>query len=124
MDILKQIERIINRYLKTDFSRTSRFKITLLPITIYNKDEYIKQYKESASFGLGKSYYAASLGIPQHDIAGIGYMEDTILKMNELKPMKSSYTSSEESVGRPQNEEGDLTKSGETTRDNGTNDNR
>ena len=123
--IVKQFERVVNRYLKVAFSGNIKFKITFLPVTIFNKDEERKAYKEAASFGLGKSYYAASMGIPQTDIAGLSFLEDEILGFSELTPMQSSYNASaEESTGRPKSEEEDLSKEGESTRDNDTNANR
>ncbi len=123
--IVKQFERVVNRYLKIAFSGNIKFKITFLPITIFNKDEERKAYKEAASFGLAKSYYAASMGIPQTDVAGLSFLEDEILGFSELTPMQSSYNASaEESTGRPKSEEEDLSKEGELTRDNDTNANR
>ena len=128
MGIVKQIEKCLNRYLRTSFSSTAKFKITILPVTVFNREEYVKTYKEAASFGIGKSYYAAALGIPQCDIAGLDYLERETKSFEALTPLKSSYTSSGKSddsgedVGRPKQE--DLTESGEITRDADSNGNR
>ena len=72
--IIQQFERVINRHLKTNFSGSQKFKISILPITVFNRGELIKYYKEAASFGIGKSYYAAAVGVPQIDIAGMEYI--------------------------------------------------
>lgn len=125
LGMVQQFERVINRYLKTNFSGTTKFKITMLPITVFNKEEYLKYYKEAASFGVGKSHYAAALGIPQCDIAGLNYIEKELVPFDELKPLKSSYTSKgEDEAGRPTSADGELTESGEKTRDNDTNANK
>ena len=121
--IIQQIERIINRFLKTNYSGTSKFKISILPITVFNREEMVKYYKEAAAFGLGKSYYAAAIGIPQHDIAGLCYLEDSLVPFGKLKPLRNSYTESG-SAGRPESDEDDLSDSGEETRANDTNSNR
>lgn len=123
--ILRQFERVINRCLKTNFSGTVRFKISMLPITVFNRDDLVKTYKEASSFGLGKSFYAASIGIPQYDIAGLNYIEKEIGDFENLIPMQSSYTtSSENQAGRPAKKAEDLDDEGEATRDNDTNANR
>lgn len=125
LGMVQQFERVINRYLKTGFSGTTKFKINILPITVFNKEEYLKYYKEAASFGIAKSHYAAALGVPQTDIAGLNYIEQELVPFDELKPLKSSYTSSgEDEAGRPTSSDGDLTISGEETRDNDTNANK
>lgn len=124
LGIVQQVERVINRYLKTAFAGTSRFKISILPITVFNKEEYLKYYKESASFGLGKSQYAAALGISQNDVAGLIYLEQELIPFDKLTPMKSSYTNTNDGAGRPASGDGDLTPSGESTRNNDTNANK
>lgn len=127
LGLVQQVERVLNRYLKTAFAGTTKFKISILPITVFNKEEYLKYYKEAAAFGLGKSQYAAALGIPQYDVAGLSYIERDIVPFDELTPLKNSYTNSGDEgskAGRPQSGDGDLTPSGEATRDNDTNANK
>ena len=123
LGMVQQVERVINRYLKIGFSGTSKFKISILPITVFNKEEHLKYYREASSFGLGKSQYAAALGIPQYDIAGLIYLEQELVPFGELKPLKSSYNSSGD-TGRPKSGDVDLDDEGEVTRDNDTNSNR
>lgn len=126
--ILKQAERMFNHYLKTNFSGSFKFKLTFLPTTIYNREETVKMYKESVPFGIGKSYYMASLGIPQHDIEGLSFLEDDVLHYSELlKPLVNSHNSSvtsdsESEPGHPVVD--DATDGAEVTRDNDSNDNR
>ena len=125
LGMIQQIERVINRYLKTGFAGTSKFKINILPITVFNKEEHLKYYRDAASLGLAKSHYAAALGIPQSDLAGLVYLEDSLVPFDKLKPLKSSFNSSgSTSTGRPQSSDNDLDDAGENTRDNDTNANR
>ena len=87
--IIQQFERVINRHLKTNFSGSQKFKISILPITVFNRGELIKYYKEAASFGIGKSYYAAAVGVPQIDIAGMDYIERNFVPFDNLTPLKN-----------------------------------
>lgn len=127
LGLVQQVERVLNRYLKTAFSGATKFKVNILPITVFNKDEYLKFYKEAAAFGLAKSQYAAALGIPQYDVSGLNYIEKKIVPFDELTPFKSSYTNSgseDSGAGRPTSDDNNLTPSGEATRDNDTNANK
>ena len=125
LGLVRQFERVINRYLKTGFSGSTKFKITILPVTVFNKEETLKQYKEAASFGVGKSLYAATLGIPQSDMAGLDYIEKQFLPFDKLVPLKSSYnTTAEDVAGRPASSDEELDAAGEITRGNDTNNNR
>ncbi len=123
--IVQQFEAVINRYLKSGFGGKAKFRISILPITIFNQEEKIQQYKEAATLGIGKMYYAAALGIDPSDIAGMNCIETDILPFAELKPLKSTYTESASGDGgRPASPDTDLTPSGENTRDNDTNANK
>ena len=125
LGMVQQVERVINRYLKTGFVGTSKFKINILPITVFNKEEYLKYYKEAVSFGIGKSQYAAALGVPQCDISGLNYLEQELIPFDQLTPLKSSYTSSgDDEAGRPKSDDTDLGDAGEETRDDDTNANK
>ena len=124
LGMVQQVEKVINRYLKVGFSGTTKFKITILPITVFNKEEYLKYYKEAVAFGIGKSQYAATLGIPQCDIEGLTYLESELIPFDKLRPLKSAYTSSDKSGGRPQSSDNDLGDAGEETRDDDTNGNK
>jgi len=124
--LMRQAERLINRFLKTEITGKVQFKIAFLPVTVFNREEYIKLYKEAASFGIGKSHYIAALGIPQFDIAGLNYIEKEILNLDtELSPLANTYnTGAGGDAGRPKTNDADLTPSGEAARGNDTNANR
>lgn len=129
--LLKQCERIINRYLKTSFGGTYKFKVTFLPITIYNYSDMVHEYKTSATLGLGKMQYAASLAIPQYDISGLDYIEDNIIDIDDsLTGLGKNDTDDDsageedQGVGRPAVDDTELDAEGESTRENDTNANR
>lgn len=125
LGMVQQFERVINRYLKTGFTGSTKFKITILPVTVFNKEECLKQYKEAAAFGIGKSHYAAALGIAQNDMAGMDYLEKNLLPFDKLTPLKSSYNMTDnDGAGRPQESDEELGDAGEETRNNDTNNNR
>lgn len=124
-ELVLQAERSINNYLYHYVNSTTKFQIAYLPITIFNRDEMVKYYKDSAAMGLGKSYYAASIGIPQASIAGLSYLENNILGMDKLVPLKSSYNmGSDSQAGRPEKSDEELDEEGEKTRNSGANGNR
>ena len=124
--IMKQAERLINRILKTELTGRYKFKISFLPITIFNIDEWTKLYKEAASFGIGKSYYMSAIGVPQYDIAGLNHIENTVLNLSEdLVPLRNTYNTGDAGeAGRPITDDIDLGDAGEATRANDTNSNR
>jgi hypothetical protein len=128
LGVIQQIEKSLNLYLKLNFSGTNKFKITILPITIYNRNDFIEMYKGSVAFGLGKSHYAAALGIPQTDVDGLNYLETDVIQIDKiLKPMVNSHNASSDemqSQGRPTVDDDELSDSGENTRNNDTNSNR
>ena len=120
----RQAERLINRVLK-NLSGTVKFKINFLPVTRFNQEEQVLLYKEAATLGIpgSKSAYAAAVGIPQHDLLGMEYVEMELLHMDELTPLTSGYTISTEAGGRPEKSMVDLTDEGEATREKGSNEN-
>ena len=120
LSFLSTIERCINRHLK-NLSGSVKFQIKMLPITLYNLDEMTKLYKESATYGIGKSLYAAALGLTPTDISSLNYIETEVIKMDELNPLKSSHTMSSDDVGRPESD--DLTDEGEATKEQEKNNN-
>lgn len=118
-----QGERLVNRILK-QMSGTTKFKVSILPITCFNQSDWISYYKEGATLGIPvKSAYSAALGLSPGDVMGLNHIELDILGMGDLVPLSSSYTQTGE-VGRPSSRDEDLTASGEQTRSSGANSNR
>ena len=124
----RQAERLINRILK-NLSGTAKFKINFLPITRFNQDTQASLYKEAATLGIpgSKAAYAAAVGIPQHDLLGMNYIEMELLHMDELTPLTSGYTigtdAGGDAGGRPLKDPEDLSDEGESTREKDSNEN-
>ena len=122
--LMNQCERLVNRIVK-QMSGTQKFKLNFLPITIFNQEDKVAQYKDAASLGIPvKSAYAAALGLQPLDVIGNNYIEMNILKMGNLTPLKSSYNQGENVGGRPASKDEDLGDAGAQTRDGDTNANR
>ena len=118
---MNQLERIVNRILKT-IPGTQSFKITFLPVTNYNLSEMIGFYKEASTLGIPvKSAYSSVLGTSATEIPGLDYVEREILEMDELVPLTSSYNSGGGDVGRPQVDDTELTDSGTRMREDNNN---
>ena len=123
--LLDQCERQINRYLKSALSGTNRFKITFLRTTVYNVDEVAKRYKEALNYGIGLPYYMAAIDIPQYDIEGLAAIQNDVLDIaNLITPLRTSSTMSGDEGERGRPVQDDVEETGESTRDNDSNDNR
>lgn len=125
--MIKQIETLVNKMLREIGTAQQKYRITVLPVTVFNQDEMLKTYKEAATLGVpgAKSAYASMLGVQAYDVLGLNMTENDYLKMDELTPLRSGYTiGSNSGAGAPSKSEDDLTESGEATRDTSANDNR
>ena len=128
--LMRQAERWVNRKLKT-LSGKIKFRMNILPVTHFNAEEKIAQYKEASGLGLPvKSQYAVLQDMEFGDIDGMAYLENEILRYPEkFIPLSSTYTQSantEDEGGRPTNESvgKDLTEAGEQTQRDDENANR
>ena len=119
-----QCGAIINRFLKS-LSGTVKFKVNFLPVSIYNKEEMIDQYKSAMNFGMGKLQYAACIGISQPDLLGQAYIENEILELDSVFiPMQTASTQSSDGAGAGRPQSDDISDEGEETRDSDANDNK
>lgn len=122
--IMYQCGAVINRFLKS-ISGTVKFKVNFLPVSIFNKDEMIEQYKSALNFGMGKLQYAACIGMTQPDILGQAYIENEILELDSaftLMPTSSTQSTESSPAGRPESD--DISAEGEKSRDNDSNGNK
>lgn len=114
---MRQVERWINRRLKN--YNGAKFKVQILPATIFNQENLFKIYKESATLGLPtKSIMSALNGLEPIDVASMCTLENDILNFpDNFIPLSSSYTQSSKESGRPTNKSQgkDLTESGTQT---------
>lgn len=131
----RQFERWVNRFIKLRKYNKSTFKFSfyLLDITIFNRDNVTKRYKEAISFGATViDKYLASIDMSPSRILGSFRTHQDIYNFGEnFIPLQTSYTSSsttpsEDSAGRPKNsDKGELLDvAGEQTEDSDANKNR
>lgn len=128
--LYRQFERWINRYIKLKkYNKTAfKFYFYLLDITIFNRDNVSKRYKEACSLGVTViDKWLATLDMTPSRMMGSYILHEDIFDFSShFKPLSSSFNSSAEdsSSGRPTNEEKgkQLTEEGEKTKDNEKND--
>lgn len=124
--VLTQIERWLNRYLKSRFSDLN-FNVSILPVTRYNQSDVYKMYLEGGQFGVPvKSHLSASLGLDPIEVMNMSHLENDLLKMHEeWIPLQSSHTMTEEGAegadGRPKKDAKDLSDEASKGRDKDSN---
>lgn len=74
--------------------RPLQAEVSILPITIAKENEMVKQYRENATFGIGKIEAIVAAGIKQRHIADRAKLERVLDLDNILKPLRSSHTQS------------------------------
>lgn len=119
--LVKQLERWVNRKLKT-ISSSYKFRANFLPVTHYNRSEMHSQYLKDAEYGLPvRSAIMATAGYAGTDYEDMAYLENEILNLvDSEKPLTSANVQSGASIdegGRPTNASKGkgLTEAGETS---------
>ncbi|MGL4569433.1 MAG: hypothetical protein ACRCVJ_00035, partial [Clostridium sp.] len=120
--IYRQFETWLNRKFNRIYN--GQVYIQLLNITTFNEKEVQEEYLKGSQMSVPcKTLYTASLGLQPAEIIGLNFLENEILKTHEeWKPLNSSHTQNgsmddKKNSGRPMKEAGDLSDSGETTRE-------
>jgi len=125
--IVKSIEDMVNRFIQSQ-GYGKNFKVTFLDCSPFNRKEVGDAYLKACQYGIPMvSYYAASQGMNQADLDCMSYLENEVLGLNEMfKPLQSSSTQSSpdsnaatDEGGAPTKDVGDLTDSGEQSREDG-----
>ncbi len=132
--IVKSIEDMVNRFIQAQ-NYGKYFKVTFLDVSPFNRKEAGDAYLKAATYGLPTiSMYAASQGLGQSELDCMSFLEGEVLGLQEMfKPLHSStqmsansQNSSEndpeknENGGAPEKDAGDLTDSGEQSREDGS----
>ena len=121
-NIVKSIECVINRFIQSQ-SYGKNFKVTFLNCSVYNSKELGDSYLKACQYGIPMvSYYCASQGLSQADMDCMNFLEDDVLGIkSRFTPLQSSATQSKGSdsgePGRPSLDTGELTDSGEASRE-------
>ena len=84
------------------------FKYSILPISLYNRSDYITDTLKLAQSGYSFLLPALASGLSQRELINIKSLENDVLKLNEvLVPLSSSYTQSSNEVGAPEKKDED-----------------
>lgn len=130
--IVKSIEDMVNRLIQSQIYG-KYFRVTFLDVSPFNRKEMGDAYLKAAGFGLPTvSMYAASQGLGQAELDTMSFLEGKVLRLHELfQPLQNSAQLSSESQaaqtdpsqneegGAPQKDVGELTDSGEQSREDG-----
>ena len=133
--LYRQFERWINRFIKIKKYNKSAFKFLfyLLDITIFNRDNVSKRYKEACSLGASVvDKWMASLDMTPSRMLGSFIVHKDIFDFkNNFVPLSSSFNSSDsvannDGAGRPTNKDKNepLDEAGEKTEELESNDKR
>ena len=119
--ILAEIEAWTNLQLMLNVSNYC--PVTYMPVTIYTKEDYRKTLLEANQHGFSyRLAYGTLEGFSEKQTISALKFEVEVLGLPDLMkyPLASSYTqssnSTEEEIGRPEKDAGDLTPSGERSR--------
>ena len=123
--LYRQFERWTNRFIKIRKYNKPAFKFFfyLLDVTIFNRDNVSKRYKEAVSLGVTViDKWLATLDMtPSRTLGSFILHKDIFDFQNNFVPLKSSFNSSEDDseAGRPsaQSKGETLDESGEKTKD-------
>lgn len=122
--IVKSIEDMVNRYIQSQkYGKT--FKVTFLDCSRFNQKELGDAYLKAFSYGLPTiSMYAASQGLGQEELDSMSFLETEVLGLQKMfrPPVNSAQMGSvvvtdSDDVGAPEKDIGDLTDSGEVSRE-------
>lgn len=121
--LYRQFERWMNRFIKIRRYNKPAFKFFfyLLDVTIFNRDNVSKRYKEAVSLGVTViDKWLATLDMtPSRTLGSFTLHKDIFDFQNNFVPLVSSFNSSDNGTGRPTAEsKGEtLDESGEKTKD-------
>lgn len=122
--LYRQFERWVNRFIKIrKYNKTTfKFFFYLLDVTIFNRDNVSKRYKEAASLGVTViDKWLATLDMtPSRTLGSFTVHKNIFDFQNNFVPLQSSFNSSiDNETGRPKNKSQGKTldESGEKTED-------
>lgn len=91
-----QYSRFLTNIVNALFGNSNiRMSYKILPISLYNQDEYITNSMKLAQSGYSFLLPALAMGLSQHELVNVKDLENTLLDLQEkLVPLASSYTQS------------------------------
>ena len=121
--LIGQVEAWTNLQLALNIS--DHCKVSYMPITIYTKEDYRKTLLEANQYGFTyRLSYGTLLGYSERQTMASILFEQNVLGLQDIMqyPLQSSYTASGNTTdgqigqGRPEKDSGDLSPSGERSR--------
>lgn len=95
LSLLKPVQRWLSYIINYKFGKNSEYfyKINLLPISHYNREDMSDLYLKGAQYGYSKFYAGAALGIKQTDLISLTMIENEFLDLDaRMIPLQSSHT--------------------------------
>lgn len=124
----RQIERNVNRLLKTAVTGTVKFQIVILDVSEFQKEQMHNMFLKDAQYGIPvKTAIASTIGISQPKLSALMYLENDFLHLkDEVEPLvqgNSMPSDNSDEVGRPTAEERgeEISESNEKTREHDSN---
>ena len=119
-NIVKGIQDMVNRFIQS-YSFGKNFHVEFLDVSWVNRTEAGDSYLKACQYGIPMiSYYCASQGLGQAELDSMSFLETDVLRLHEIfEPLRSSATmsSSDDEGGAPTKDIGELTDSGEQSRE-------
>lgn len=120
---VRRIESWLNYWIKKNI--TDGVHLQIFDQTQYNRQDFISEKKDAAAFGVGKMDYMCAQGDDPYVAYNKLRFDALVLDINKYAiPFSVSYTQTDNSGGRPEMDEDDLSEEGQATRDSGKNDDR
>ena len=103
MILANKYSKFISYIINNLFANSNvNFKYSILPVSWYNMFDYITNTLKMASSGYSFLLPAIAAGLSQKDLMNVKNLENEVLNLKELLiPLDSSYTQSDNEVGRP-----------------------
>lgn len=120
--IVKSIEDVVNRYIQST-SDGKNFRVNFLDCSPFNRKELGDGYLKAAQYGFPTlSMYAATQGLNQAELDSMSFLESDVLGLHDMfVPLQGSSTLSASETsdegGAPQKDIGELSDSGEQSRE-------
>jgi hypothetical protein len=98
--VWKYVEQLVSFYnvvINNSFNFSGyQCNLSILPITHYDEQQMLVNYKEGATLGVNKLEYLVATGVKQVNLKSKFELED-FLKLDQLKPLSTSYTQNDNS---------------------------
>lgn len=121
-DMVKIMNTFLNYHINRKFSNQKFFlKVSILPITHYNREEMFDLYLKGAQYGYSKILAGVASGIRQSDLLNLITLENDYLDLaTKMIPLQSSHTTSGKEEVSGTTDEGGRPKLKETDKQNKT----